>query len=431
VAVVGGGISGILSAAILARRGHAVTLVDEASALGGLLGSVRHGGHWFDYGTHVPQELGHEGLDDLLFEVLDPDEWHRIDVLRAGHVFAGALTPTSPFPAVATLGRPVHDQAMVELLERIDPGDGHRTAEQELGATFGPTITDRVFRPAVERFYDRPLDVLGSGAHRVLFNRVVASDAATTRVLKSALPHLDTTLAFHHPEDGPNRAAWYPHHGGCGRWVEELSRHHLGAVDLRLGALVDKVALCDDGVASLLFDDGRELEIDHVVWTLPPARFLAAAGVDLPPGGSRPELLPVALHHLVLDRPLTTDAHYVTVLDPGRLTNRVTLYPNLRRGGPVSCTVERVGPQPGTDAPALVEELSELGITDPATQVVQATEQVITAGFPVPTPATVAAAEVLTAAAEAAVANAHFLGRTTGRAFFMAEVLGQCWDALA
>ncbi|MET0739422.1 MAG: FAD-dependent oxidoreductase, partial [Acidimicrobiales bacterium] len=48
VAVVGGGISGVLSAALLARQGHEVTIIDREPVLGGLLGSVRHGAHWFD-----------------------------------------------------------------------------------------------------------------------------------------------------------------------------------------------------------------------------------------------------------------------------------------------------------------------------------------------------------------------------------------------
>jgi len=430
IAVVGAGITGVVSAALLARQGHQVTLTDQAPELGGLLGSVRHGDHWFDHGTHVPQELGHADLDELLFGELDPAAWRRIEILRAGHVFGGQLAPDTPFPSLHALGRGAHDRAVAELLTRREPGSGHRSSTEELHAVFGPTITDQVFRPAVQRFFGRQLDDLAPGAHRVLFNRVTALDGPTTTALKAALPHLDATLAFHRPEDGPNRAAWYPTAGGCGAWVDHLAARHLGPVDVRLGHGVEKVASDDDAVRSLLLDDGSELEVDRLVWTLPPSRFLAAAGIDLPPGAGRPELLPVTLHHIVLDRPLATDAHYVTVLDPGRQTNRVTLYPNLRGGGPVSCTIEQVGQCDPVSPIALVEELAALGIAAAGSMVVASAEDHIAAGFPVPTPASAAAALAVTDAAEASVANAVFLGRTTGRAFFMAEVLGQCHTAL-
>jgi protoporphyrinogen oxidase len=429
VAVVGGGISGLLSAILLVRQGHEVTIIDREPVLGGLLGSIRHGGHWFDHGTHIPQEIGHPALDELLFSDLDPVQWHPIDVVRAGHVFRGALDPVSPFPSVATLGLSTHDRAVVELLGRSDPGAGHRSSADELRAAFGPTITDLIFRVPVERVFGRTLEQLGPGAHRLLFQRVKALDGSTTATLKAAVPHLDATLAFHRPEDGPNQPAWYPREGGSGRWVDTLVERHLGAADLRLGFGVEKVVV-DGTASSLLLGDGAELTIDRLVWTLAPAQFLAVAGIDPPVGHSRPEFVPVSLHHLVLDRAPAIEAHCVAVLDRGFETNRVTLYPNLRGGGPPTCTVGRYGTRSGTTAMALVDELVELGIASPGTRAREVGTDQIPAAFPIPTPAGAAAAEAMTVAAEQAAANATFLGRSTGRAFFMPEVFTQCFDAL-
>jgi phytoene dehydrogenase-like protein len=429
VAVVGGGISGLLSATLLARQGHEVTIIDREPALGGLLGSIRHGGHWFDHGTHIPQETGHPALDELLFSDLDPGQWHSIDVVRAGHVFHAALDPVSPFPSLATLGPSTHDRAVVELLECSDPGAGHRSSADELRATFGPTITEQVFRVPVERVFGRTLEQLGPGAHRLLFQRVKALDGPTTATLKAAVPHLDATLAFHRPADGPNRPAWYPREGGSGRWVDTLVERHLSAVDLRLRSGVEKVVV-DGTVSSLLLGDGAELAVDRLVWTLAPAHFLALAGIDPPVGPARPEFVPVSLHHLVLDRALTTEAHCVAVHDPGFETNRVTLYPNLRGGGPPTCTVGRYGTRSSTTATALVDELVALGIASPGTRAHEAGTDQIPVAFPIPTPAGAAAAEAMTVAAEQAAANATFLGRSTGRAFFMPEVFTECYDAL-
>jgi phytoene dehydrogenase-like protein len=427
--VVGGGISGVLSAALLAHQGHEVTIIDREPALGGLLGSIRHGAHWFDHGTHIPQEIGHPALDELLFGALDPAEWRSIDFVQAGHVFRAALDSVSPFPSLAALGASAHNRAVVELLQRSAPGVGHGSSADELRATFGPTITDLVFRVPVERAFGRALEDLGPGAHRLLFQRVKALNGPTTATLKAALPHLDATLAFHRPEDGPNRPGWYPREGGCGRWVDTLVDRHLGAVDRRLGFGVEKV-VADGTASSLLLGDGTELTIDRLVWTLAPAQFLALAGIDPPAGHRRPEFVPVSLHHLVLDRAPTTEAHCVMVLDPDFEANRVTLYSNLRGGGPPTCTVGRYGARSETSPTALVDELMTLGIAAPGTKVLEAATDRIPDAFPIPTPADIAAAEAMTVAAEQAATNATFLGRSTGRAFFMPEVFTQCYDAL-
>ena len=431
VAVVGGGISGLLSAALLARQGHEVTIIEREPALGGLLGSVRHGPHWFDHGTHIPQETGHPALDELLFSDLDPGRvaLHR---RRAGW----ACVPCRPRPGVAVpLARdlgPEHPRPTRSSSSSggSDPGAGHRSSADELRATFGPTITDLIFRVPVERVFGRALEQLGPGAHRLLFQRVKALDGPTTATLKAAVPHLDATLAFHRPEDGPNRPAWYPREGGSGRWVDTLVERHLGAVDLRLGSGVEKVVV-DGTVSSLLLGDGAELTIDRLVWTLPPAQFLALAGIDPPVGHGRPEFVPVSLHHLVLDRAPAIEAHCVAVLDPGFETNRVTLYPNLRGGGPPTCTVGRYGARSGTTATALVDELVTLGIASPGTQAVEAAHRPDSRlRSPSRLRPSTAAAEAMTVAAEQAAANATFLGRSTGRAFFMPEIFTQCYDAL-
>ncbi|MET0803435.1 MAG: hypothetical protein ABW009_06060, partial [Acidimicrobiales bacterium] len=154
------------------------------------------------------------------------------------------------------------------------------------------------------------------------------------------------------------------------------------------------------------------------------------AGIDPPAGHDRPEFVPVSLHHLVLDRAPAIEAHCVAVLDQGFETNRVTLYPNLRGGGAPTCTVERYGARSGISPKALVDELVALGIARPGTQAAEAATDRIPAAFPIPTPAGIAAAEAMTVAAEQAAANVTFLGRSTGRAFFMPEVLTQCYDAL-
>jgi protoporphyrinogen oxidase len=70
--VVGGGISGILSALLLAKTHSNVVLIERETKIGGLLSSVTSpAGDSFDYGTHYLIDTGIEEIDSLLF----PAEW--------------------------------------------------------------------------------------------------------------------------------------------------------------------------------------------------------------------------------------------------------------------------------------------------------------------------------------------------------------------
>jgi phytoene dehydrogenase-like protein len=53
VIIVGGGLSGLSAAAILARAGHTVTVFEKASALGGRARTKQHGAFSFNQGAHA------------------------------------------------------------------------------------------------------------------------------------------------------------------------------------------------------------------------------------------------------------------------------------------------------------------------------------------------------------------------------------------
>lgn len=82
VAVVGGGIAGLATAALLAKEGHAVTLLEQGPALGGRAGSWEHDGFRFDTGPswylmpevfdHFFRLMGTSTAEQLDLVTLDP-----------------------------------------------------------------------------------------------------------------------------------------------------------------------------------------------------------------------------------------------------------------------------------------------------------------------------------------------------------------------
>lgn len=73
VAVIGGGVAGLTSALILARAGHAVTLVEKSSRLGLTLRGFSREGVYFDTGLHYTGGLAENGIVSRYLRYLGVD----------------------------------------------------------------------------------------------------------------------------------------------------------------------------------------------------------------------------------------------------------------------------------------------------------------------------------------------------------------------
>ncbi|PKH40964.1 phytoene desaturase [Nocardioides alpinus] len=118
VVVIGGGIAGLATAALLASRGHSVDLLEKNDALGGRVGSVERDGFRFDTGAswylmpevfeHFFELLGTTAAAELDLVTLDPS--YR--VFYEDHADAVDVRPDV-----------AHNRALFESLE---PGAGER-----------------------------------------------------------------------------------------------------------------------------------------------------------------------------------------------------------------------------------------------------------------------------------------------------------------
>src|SRR5579884_3254311 len=135
IIIVGGGLSGLSAAAILARAGHAVTLFEKASELGGRARTKQHGEFFFNQGAHaayvggIGEKLLHElgvrysGAQPVpgQFLALDNGQLHMLP----------ADVPSVFKTTLLGLGDKVELARTFAALKRLKLADFHRVSWQD------------------------------------------------------------------------------------------------------------------------------------------------------------------------------------------------------------------------------------------------------------------------------------------------------------
>ncbi|MCT1920980.1 phytoene desaturase family protein [Brevibacterium luteolum] len=118
--VIGGGIAGLASAALLAQGGHAVTLLEKNATLGGRAGIHREAGFTFDTGPSwylMPEVFDH------LFDLTGaPNPLELIDLDPAYRIFPEPVGES----ASTRLDVPAGREKVLDLFERLEPGSRDR-----------------------------------------------------------------------------------------------------------------------------------------------------------------------------------------------------------------------------------------------------------------------------------------------------------------
>ena len=440
--VIGGGISGILAALLLRERGEEVCLVERNDSCGGLLRSwTSPGGLSFDYGTHILQETGVAEIDRLLFDQIDEERWHTLRVLKTGNYYGGKLNEHSPFIDASRLPQADYQQGLVDLLCAAPGQAAPANAQQALEAHFGVTYTRTILTPVLQKLYGCGLDDLHPSSHRLFgLTRLLALNPEVSRELKK-IPLFDDRLAFHSYREGRSPLRhFYPKSGGIGEWVKLLlGKMKTAGVRLLTGEQIKQFRAEGRDVRAVILAEGRELECQRLVWTLPAGMFLGLAGA--PGAPAQPPLLrTTTLFHFVFDAPFLTDLHYFSCFEPAMASFRVTLYPNIGRedgapiAGPCRCTVEVLSAndlERERVAATIPAELARMGVLPAGAKVLFRHSEAVAAGFPVMTSRFVEQSGKTAAQARERFRNVRFLGRGQGGAFFMNDVLRETFEALA
>lgn len=322
-AVIGAGISGMSAALILARQGHAVTLVDQAPRVAPTLRGFSRHGVFFDTGFHYSGSLGPGEILDVYFRFLglrnlkaEPLDQGCFDLLR--------------YPNVPVeLGLPVGHARMRTALVEAFPREKHAIdtyladIRQEFAAA--PFLNlDRPLRP--DSLSGVPSDLSLADYLHALTSNAVLTSVLSVHCLLHGVPPEKVPFAHHAKIEGSYLQSVHGVRGG-GRAIIHAFEQALRAagVVLRCGTGARQLLLRSDGaVRGVELGRGETIPVDAALCTTHPAVALDL----LPPGGFRPAY--VRRIRALIDTPSAYMLFGVTEGQPELCQRNIVVCPETR-----------------------------------------------------------------------------------------------------
>jgi len=430
--VIGGGIAGITSALLMAKKYGKVCIIERDNDLGGLYRSTTYNDNLtFDYGTHYLQMTGNDNANKMMFRDVDEDHWHILGNLKGGSFYANRLNSNSPFLDARGLSANLYQKGLSELLNITNDKNSFENAEDQLRNIYGDALTDHLFRPILEdKYYGASLHELLPGAQGLVgVGRILVATPEASRELKKSSIY-DQKIGFHNYKEGQNkRKNFYPKQGGIQKWIDLLKTQlqELG-VEVITGESVEHTESKNGSISSVTLSSGREVHCDRLIWTVPVPFFFKIAGLDAPENIQAPRKLYTSLFHFAFDKPFLTDVHFLQCHAPEMKTFRVTLYSNIQEdnNGMYRITSEVISPK-HEDLDALKNkvqsELYEMGIVDPQSKVVFQKSVPLKNGFPLLTPEYLDSIDKQIQLVNNTFDNIYFFGRNSGINFRVDGIL--------
>lgn len=288
VVILGGGISGLLSAYLFANSGkYKVHLVEKSSSLGGLLKSFDYKVNgFFDYGPHNVLETGIKDLDDFFLSLLPQEEW-QVAITLAGQL--------RPLTGLMYNKKVQHNTSSIDLREskHIDeyissffkhlsscPDNFEDTYKKDAYSyaiyLFGKKIADEVIVPAIMKIYGiHPKDLntmvmfLTHFTRVVLFEEKIMKELLACKNISSRLSYTD--LKKLPKEHFSSLRSLYPNSmqgGGISKIVDKLEEKLKELnVQIHLNSSISEIEIEDNKIKSL-YINSEKYELEHFVSTI-------------------------------------------------------------------------------------------------------------------------------------------------------------------
>jgi protoporphyrinogen oxidase len=186
--IVGGGITGLLSAKILRDRhpNANVCILEKENTIGGLLTGIsyKENGIYFDTGTHIFQETGNSNIDDILINSIDSDSlihYRKGKGDLAGLFINGILQKNSYFPDLRNekISKDILNSVRNHVASgvKIESVDSCKSLLMVANSRFGSRFTDDIITPIFEKVFGLPVKDMSAFALSLTgWTRVILDD---------------------------------------------------------------------------------------------------------------------------------------------------------------------------------------------------------------------------------------------------------------
>ena len=268
--VIGAGLAGITSAAILARSGYAVTILEKNSAPGGRCGQIIRDGHRFDTGPTlflIPQifKKAYESLGERMEDHL---ELIRIDPTYRFHFDDGSsLSLTSDLKSLQNQLEAIEPGSFGEMLRYMHEGHQHfNLAVEDLAGRnfysffdyFNPGNLGLIFKlHALVKHYDN----VGKYFHHPHLKAAFTFQDMYLGLSPFDAPSTYSLLQYTELVDG----VWYPI-GGMYRIIESMvSIAEMYGAQFFYNQPVKQLEIHENEIESVILGDGSRLDADLII----------------------------------------------------------------------------------------------------------------------------------------------------------------------
>src|SRR6185437_2278396 len=324
--IVGSGISGLLSALLIARKNKNtnVYIIEKNKEIGGLLRRFYYGEEYgsFDYGMHNLLETGEKELDDLIFSLLPENEWQLLEGKKrdlAGIYFNNTLQHNSPYIDIRNLESVEIDKCIADFFINVNnrpylnKGDEVlKNAKQFSSDRFGEYTASKTIIPSVEKVHQKSAEELDYMAtvftpmsriamfDEPLINDIIKSDTLRDRIAFSDQRNLPV-------EKSSGRKAFYPIKYGMYRvidaFLKEFKKYN---IQILSNAELHSIKTSNNKIENVVIKtETEEIQLENI------SKLIWTGGVPL-----LAKLLNIPLSDLPFDKALKTTVVSILIDKP-------------------------------------------------------------------------------------------------------------------